>query len=65
MSEPVIRTENVTRYLLCGNEERKVLCAAFSDSLFGESGEWPLKECCRCRLVFLDAGPRPEDIRKA
>jgi 2-polyprenyl-3-methyl-5-hydroxy-6-metoxy-1,4-benzoquinol methylase len=65
MSEPVIRTENVTRCPLCGNEERKILYAALSDRLFGASGEWTLKECCRCGLVFLDPRPRPEDIGKA
>lgn len=65
MSTGVIRTESVLRCPLCGKEERGVLHSALKDRLFGAPGEWSLKECCHCGLVFLDPRPIPEDIGKA
>ena len=65
MSEDVIRTEDVSRCPLCGNEERRILYAGLRDRLFGAPGEWTLKECLRCGLVFLDPRPLQSEIGKA
>lgn len=65
MSEDVIRTENVPRCPLCSTDERRILYAGLRDRLFGAPGEWTLKECVRCGLVFLDPRPLEMEIKKA
>lgn len=59
-----IRTENVPFCPLCGEEKREVLHTGLKDHLFGVLGEWILKQCCRCSLVFLDPRPTLEDLGK-
>lgn len=59
-----IRTEKVPSCLLCGEEKREVLHTGLKDHLFGAPGEWILKQCCRCGLVFLDPRPTLKDIGK-
>ncbi len=65
MNEGVIRTEEVLQCPLCSNEERRILYSGLRDRLFGAPGEWTLKECCRCMLVFLDPRPKEDEIGKA
>lgn len=65
MSRETIRTEDVPWCSLCGNVNRRILYTGLKDRLFGAPGEWTLKECCHCSLVFLDPRPIPEDIGKA
>lgn len=64
MNEGEIRTENVPRCPLCEDEDRKVLYTSLRDRLFGAPGEWTLKECCRCGLIYLDPRPTPNEIWK-
>lgn len=65
MNEDAIRTEEVPRCPLCGNGKCEVLYAGLRDRLFGVPGEWTLRRCRRCGLVFLDPRPIPEDVQKA
>lgn len=65
MGENEIRVEEVPQCPLCGSERRKTLYAGLTDRLFGAPGEWTLKECCHCGLVYLDPRPTREDIGKA
>ena len=65
MNRGEIRTENVTRCPLCGDEDRRVLYTGLRDRLFGTPGEWTLKECGRCATAYLDPRPIAEDIGKA
>lgn len=60
-----MRIEDVPHCPLCGHENRRVLYTGLRDRLYGVPGEWTLKECRRCGLVFLDPRPTPEDIGKA
>lgn len=65
MSEGLIHVEDVPRCPVCGSGEKKILYTGLKDHLFGAPGEWTLKECSGCGLVFLDPRPTLEDIRKA
>lgn len=65
VSQEMMRTEDVPHCPLCGNDSRRVLYTGLKDRLFGALGEWNLKECCRCGLVFLDPRPIPAHLKKA
>lgn len=51
---------------LCGAPGRP-LYASLRDRLYGVPGEWNLLRCAdrRCRLLWLDPAPAPEDLHKA
>jgi 2-polyprenyl-3-methyl-5-hydroxy-6-metoxy-1,4-benzoquinol methylase len=59
-----IRTENVLRCPLCGEEEHKVVYTGLRDRVYGAPGEWTLKECKHCGLLFQAPRPTVEDIGK-
>lgn len=61
----IISTEEVTQCLLCGSKDKEVLHAGLVDPMLGAPGEWTLKKCRLCGLVFLDPRPTLEDIGKA
>jgi len=58
-----IHKYEVSCCLLCGNEGL-LLYNNLQDRLFGAPGIWTLKQCPRCRLVWLDPQPTPENIGK-
>lgn len=64
MDNSGIRVEKVARCPVCGSAERNVAYAGLSDRVFGAPGEWTLKRCCGCGLLFSDPRPTVEDIGK-
>lgn len=55
-----------SRCPLCGAPSR-TLYEGLHDELYGTAGEWRLARCIwrRCRLVFLDPTPTPEEVARA
>lgn len=51
------------RCMLC-QSEGSLLYSGLRDRLFGAPGSWSLMECKKCRLVWLNPRPIPEDIGK-
>jgi len=58
-----IRVQQVKVCLLCGNEGVP-LYQGLRDRLFGAPGIWSLMQCPKCKLVWLNPQPIPEDIGK-
>lgn len=61
----IFETEDVPSCLLCGNKSRETVHAGITDPMLDAPGEWTLKRCVRCGLVYLDPRPTAEDIGKA
>lgn len=63
MDQSTIRSGNNPSCHICGNTG-KALYGDLRDKLFGAPGLWHLKQCtnARCRLIWLDPMPLPEDI---
>ncbi|QIN77695.1 methyltransferase domain-containing protein [Rubrobacter marinus] len=64
MNNSGIRTERVTHCPVCGTKKRNVSYEGLSDRVFGAPGEWSLKRCQDCGLLFSDPRPTEEDIGK-
>lgn len=64
MNNNGIHIEDVTRCPVCGSVERTVAYSGLSDRVFGAPGEWTLKKCRGCRLLFSDPRPTVDDIGK-
>ena len=58
-----IRAEDARSCLLCGGEG-SLLHDGLRDRLFDAPGVWSLMQCPKCKLVWLNPQPIPEDITK-
>jgi 2-polyprenyl-3-methyl-5-hydroxy-6-metoxy-1,4-benzoquinol methylase len=61
----VIRTVRIDACPVCGDGPGDVLHRDLVDHLFGADGRWQLRRCSRCRSLWLDPRPSPEDLPKA
>lgn len=58
-----IRVREARYCLMCG-DEGAMLYSGLRDCLFGAPGRWGLMQCPRCRLVWLNPQPIPDDVGK-
>ncbi len=49
---------------LCG-AEGSLLYSGVTDALFDAPGEWSIRKCCQCGLLWLDPQPVADDLWKA
>lgn len=63
LTQAAIRLERVSGCPLCRNDGR-VFYDGVRDTILAAPGTWTYRACDRCRLLWLDPRPTPEDLWK-